>query len=102
MKVPDQCSRVLSKKSHMLKSAVVWMSWPQACMVPTVCPSAVLATLWEAYGAPVCSVTGRPSKSARCITVGPSPFSKMAQMPNLPIGAMTSQSKRDSSIIRRL
>ena len=43
-------------------SIAVCRSWPHACMAPSI---------FEAYGTPVSSVTGRASMSPRSSTVGP-------------------------------
>ena len=50
--------RILAVPSSM----AMWLSWPQACILPS---------LWEAKGRPVSSLTGRASISARSATVLP-------------------------------
>ena len=59
----------------------MWLSWPQACMAP----------FFEAKARPVASSRGRPSMSARTISVGPSDAPcRVAVSPVLPIPVRTS------------
>ena len=63
--LPQSSSRQEARIRAAPASMEVWTSWPQACIMPQVC---------EAKAAPVCSVTGRASISARKVTLGPSPL----------------------------
>ena len=51
-------------------SIATWVSWPQACMTPTVFPSQVAVALL-ANGRSTSSLTGSASMSARSATTGP-------------------------------
>jgi hypothetical protein len=67
-----------------------WLSWPQACITPTEAPChCAVARLLN--GRSTCSVTGRPSMSARRATTGPGrPPRRMPTTPVLPTCVCTS------------
>ena len=48
MKVPDQSSRLASRMAHAPSSAVMWWSWPQACMTFDATPSREMPSATDA------------------------------------------------------
>src|SRR3712207_1064172 len=67
----------------------MWASWPQACMKPPL----------AANGAPVCSVIGRASSSARTATARPLSGPTRATRP-VPAKGLTSRGSRASATSR--
>jgi hypothetical protein len=68
--LPGSCSRTRASVCATPMRIAVCVSWPHACMTPTVSPRYV-AVARERNGTSVFSVTGNASMSARSAIVGP-------------------------------
>ena len=87
--MPDHWSFIAASRRAVPIHAVMWVSWPQACITPVSTPERATALTFDANGRPVCSTTGSASMSARSISTGPGPFFITATTPDLPTFSVT-------------
>ncbi len=88
--VPDQLALRACIWRAVPTRAVMCTSWPQACMTGFSTPSLSTWRAVEALARPDFSSTGRPSMSARIMTVGPGPLRRTATTPVPPTPVVTS------------
>ena len=88
--VPRQLPFARARSVAAPVQAVMWRSWPQACMTGIGEPSSPFPVARLANGSPVRSSTGRASRSVRSITTGPSPFRRTPTIPAPPTPSVTS------------
>ena len=96
-RVPDHEVRIATSRRAVPTQAVIWVSWPQACMIPVSRPSRVVPRTRLAKGRPVRSSTGSASMSARSSNTGPGPFSITATTPVPPTPVVTVKPSRRAS-----
>ncbi len=86
--VPRQRSFIATSARAVPTHTLMWMSCPQLwatnVSAPLYCAFARLA-----YGRPVCSSMGRPSRSVRTMISGPRPLANIATRPVLPTPSVT-------------
>ena len=73
----DQEEGIATIRRAVPTHAVMWVSWPQACMIPLSTPARLVPRAWLAKGRPVCSSTGSASMSARSRAVPAEPVNRL-------------------------